>query len=148
MTVRELARQLGVSASHVSQLENGRSQPSVAMLDSLAQLLGVSVDRLFDEQNYVAPPAADTSVTNSQVGARLDRPARARETTPEKPRPSAGVSWTLPALPGVNARNQARLSVTAPDHRTRLVMEGGVVWTAGTQDRPARLHGGHLSPGK
>ena len=54
LSLREMARQLGVSASFVSQLENGKSQPSVATLYSLAQLLGVSMDRLFENQE---PPA-------------------------------------------------------------------------------------------
>src|ERR671910_64088 len=54
LSLREVARQLGVSASFVSQLENGKSQPSVATLYSLARLLGVSIDRLFDEQERAA----------------------------------------------------------------------------------------------
>ena len=51
MSLREMARQLGVSPSFVSQLENGKSQPSVATLYSLSQLLGVSIDHLFDVQD-------------------------------------------------------------------------------------------------
>jgi transcriptional regulator with XRE-family HTH domain len=94
MTLRELARTLGVSPSFVSQLENGKSQPSVATLYSLAQLLGVSIDRLFDDS-----PPIDR--------ARLASPADA---------------WPE-AAPG-----QRRLSVTTPGHRTRLVMDTGVIW--------------------
>src|SRR3954451_23098059 len=84
MTVRELARQLGVSASHVSQLENGKSQPSVATLYSLAQFLGVSIDRLFENPDDVASPTADTSGADTQVGARPDPPTPASDTGPEK----------------------------------------------------------------
>src|SRR5918995_4567642 len=51
LSLREVARQLGVSASFVSQLENGKSQPSVATLYSLARLLGVSIDELFETRN-------------------------------------------------------------------------------------------------
>src|SRR5215207_1769021 len=58
MTLRELARTLGVSPSFVSQLENGKSQPSVATLYSLAQLLGVSIDQLFDSPAAAAPSTA------------------------------------------------------------------------------------------
>ena len=57
MSLREVARQLGVSPSFVSQMENGKSQPSVATLYSMAQLLSVSIDELFEsgprEQNEV-----------------------------------------------------------------------------------------------
>ena len=47
LSLRELARQLGVSPSFVSQLENSKSQPSVATLYSISQLLDVSIDELF-----------------------------------------------------------------------------------------------------
>lgn len=50
LTLRELARQLRVSPSFVSQLENGKSQPSVATLYSLSQLLDVSIDVLFEPE--------------------------------------------------------------------------------------------------
>src|SRR4051812_13346186 len=63
LSLREVARQLAVSASFVSQLENGKSQPSVATLYSLARLLGGSIDRLFDEQDHAAIPAETEPVT-------------------------------------------------------------------------------------
>ena len=47
LSLRELARQLSVSPSFLSQMENGKSQPSVATLYSIAQVLGVSIDDLF-----------------------------------------------------------------------------------------------------
>ena len=37
--LRELARRIGVSASMISQIENGKSQPSVATLYSLERNL-------------------------------------------------------------------------------------------------------------
>ncbi len=114
MTLRELARTLGVSASFVSQLENGKSQPSVATLYSLAQLLGVSIDRLFEGVGDPAPappaPAVETQAPDDSPPvdrARLASPADAfRDGAPQ----------------------QARLSVTTPGNRTRLVMDTGVIW--------------------
>ena len=47
LSLRELARQLSVSPSFLSQLENGKSQPSVATLYSIAQVLDLSIDELF-----------------------------------------------------------------------------------------------------
>jgi len=108
LSLRELARQLGVSASFVSQLENGKSQPSVATLYSLAQLLDVSIDRLFEAKDAGAPrqvggpPTPDTGVRSSapdgaaptpDTGLRSSvgtapvtdvrsKPARARRRTP------------------------------------------------------------------
>ncbi len=55
MSLREVARQLGVSPSFISQMENGKSQPSVATLYSIAQLLGVSVDALFAPERTDPP---------------------------------------------------------------------------------------------
>ncbi len=46
-SLREVARRLDVSPSFLSQIENGKSQPSVATLYALARLLGVPVDTLF-----------------------------------------------------------------------------------------------------
>lgn len=48
LSAREVARQLEVSPSFISQIETGRSQPSVATLYSLAQLLDISIDELFE----------------------------------------------------------------------------------------------------
>ena len=47
LSLREIARQLDVSPSFISQIENGKSQPSVATLYSFAKLLSVPVDVLF-----------------------------------------------------------------------------------------------------
>jgi transcriptional regulator with XRE-family HTH domain len=46
LTLRELARRVGVSPSLISQIETGRSQPSVGTLYAIATELEVSVDDL------------------------------------------------------------------------------------------------------
>jgi transcriptional regulator with XRE-family HTH domain len=45
--LRELARRIGVSASMISQIENGKSQPSVGTLYLIVSELGISLDELF-----------------------------------------------------------------------------------------------------
>jgi len=119
LTLRELARTLGVSPSFVSQLENGKSQPSVATLYSLAQVLGVSTDWLFEggttggsaapahhaDDSPVVPPSPDDSAPIDR--ARLASPADAWRDGKSEP---------------------ARLSMTRPGQRTRLVMDTGVIW--------------------
>lgn len=62
MSVRGLAQEVGVSASLVSQIENGLAQPSVGTLWALVTALGLSLDSLF-----AAVAAGD--------GDREDRPA-------------------------------------------------------------------------
>jgi transcriptional regulator with XRE-family HTH domain len=46
-TQRELARKLGVKASHVAYLENGRRRPSLSLLSRLAETLELDKQRLF-----------------------------------------------------------------------------------------------------
>lgn len=68
LSLRELARQLRVSPSFVSQLENGKSQPSVATLYSLAQLLDLSIDDLFEPREK-APSAASPETSPAATTA-------------------------------------------------------------------------------
>lgn len=49
--VRELSRQLGVSASMISQIELGRVMPSVNTLYAITSNLGLSLDELFAATN-------------------------------------------------------------------------------------------------
>src|SRR3954449_11116887 len=52
LSLRELARQADVSPSLISQIENGKSRPSVSTLYSFARLLSVPVDELFDAEEH------------------------------------------------------------------------------------------------
>src|ERR1700688_717516 len=63
LTQRELARKLGVKASHVAYLENGRRRPSLSLLARLAETLVLNKQRLFllkhteaDEVTRAQPP--------------------------------------------------------------------------------------------
>ncbi|HEX8919164.1 MAG TPA: cupin domain-containing protein [Chloroflexota bacterium] len=47
LSLRELARQVGVSASMISQIETSKAQPSVGTLYAVVSKLGVSMDELF-----------------------------------------------------------------------------------------------------
>ena len=60
---RELANRLGLSPSLISQIETGRSKPSVSTLYAIVTELQISVDRLFESnhQPVTAAPADDGS---------------------------------------------------------------------------------------
>lgn len=118
LSLRELARQLSVSPSFLSQMENGKSQPSVATLYSLAQVLGVSIDELFHTGDPVLD--GDESAPESALDA---------ETSPASG-PSLGVvSRSAMASPAeAFAREPRRLALSHPGQRPRLEMESGVVW--------------------
>ena len=64
LSVRELARRIGCSASLISQIERGVSVPSVGVLYSLATELDSSLDHLLfgaDSRRPAADPAAGTA---------------------------------------------------------------------------------------
>ncbi len=54
LSLRSVAEALGVSASLISQVETGKTQPSVATLYALVNFLGISIDELLE----IARPAA------------------------------------------------------------------------------------------
>jgi transcriptional regulator with XRE-family HTH domain len=58
LSLRQFARDLGVSAALVSQIENNKSQPSVATLYSMCSALNVSIDELFSSAGAAAAPVA------------------------------------------------------------------------------------------
>jgi transcriptional regulator with XRE-family HTH domain/quercetin dioxygenase-like cupin family protein len=103
LTLRELARQADVSPSFVSQIENGKSQPSVATLYVFAQLLNVSIDELFDQR-----------------GGEGERPG------PTRGRGTNGARSPSNAWHPSEYAN--RVSVVHPSHRPSLTMAEGVVW--------------------
>jgi repressor LexA len=47
LSQQALARKLGVRASHIGYLEQGRRRPSLTLLNALADTLGVDKERLF-----------------------------------------------------------------------------------------------------
>jgi len=79
VSVRSLARDLGVSASLISQIETGKSQPSVGTLYAITTALDISVEDVFEppspgEVGSGAQPAAPTTVLEalgSQRGQRV-----------------------------------------------------------------------------
>lgn len=72
VSLRALAREVGVSASLVSQIETGKSQPSVSTLYAITTALSISVESLFDayeEQAAAAPAAAASAVPDTVLRA-------------------------------------------------------------------------------
>src|SRR5919204_1739753 len=58
LSLRELARRLSISPSALSQIETGKSRPSVSTLYSIVSELGISLDELFGgRQTTRAQPA-------------------------------------------------------------------------------------------
>jgi transcriptional regulator with XRE-family HTH domain len=62
LSLRSVAQALGLSASLISQVEIGKTQPSVSTLYALASYLGISLDELLG-----IPPAATGAAAGQQV---------------------------------------------------------------------------------
>ncbi|MFH9706634.1 helix-turn-helix domain-containing protein [Streptomyces luteogriseus] len=106
-SLRALAREIGVSASLVSQIETGKSQPSVSTLYAITTALGISVESLFDaRESAVASPIATSPATVQPASATVP-PALAAFV--------AGAGRRIGPLVGAGARET-------------LELDSGVVW--------------------
>jgi transcriptional regulator with XRE-family HTH domain len=98
VTIRALARVVGVSPSLISQIETGKSQPSVSTLYGITSALGLSLEDLFDASNG-----------NESAGA-ID------------PASVAGVRYLS------RDRSKGVGPHVSPDDRDLLTLETGVTW--------------------
>jgi transcriptional regulator with XRE-family HTH domain len=107
LSLRQLARDLDVSPSFLSQVENGKTQPSVTTLYLICSALDLSIDDLFAGQGQVGSEgAAGAPVQEADGGGR-------RRRTPDAPGPQAETALSPVVTPAV---------------RRRLVLDSGVVW--------------------
>jgi len=73
LSLRALAGQVGVSASMISQIEMGKSRPSVSTLYAMTTALGLSLEDVFTQ---AAAPAAAAGAENTPVVALGSAPRR------------------------------------------------------------------------
>jgi transcriptional regulator with XRE-family HTH domain/quercetin dioxygenase-like cupin family protein len=74
LSAREVARQVDVSPSFISQIETGKSQPSVLTLYSLARLFDITIDELFeapDDDGRVVPVPTEEAASITSADAIL-----------------------------------------------------------------------------
>jgi len=110
MSLRGLAREVGVSASMISQIETAKSQPSVSTLYAITSTLGISIEDLF------LPPEGAPALPE---GA----PAPA---APARPRAGPAPTTVLEALGSMRG---ARLGpLVRQDERRVLTLDSGVTW--------------------
>lgn len=95
VTIRGLAREIGVSPSLISQIETGKSRPSVSTLYAITSALGLPVEDLFDAASHT-PVAAERDGTGTtysgadrsrQIGPRVGPDERELLTL------ETGVTW-------------------------------------------------------
>ncbi|MGP4048934.1 helix-turn-helix domain-containing protein [Streptomyces sp. 2A115] len=108
MSLRGLAREIGVSASLISQIETGKSQPSVSTLYAITTALSIPVESLFDGEE-TAPLSTPTPIPAS-IGAG----------------PPGTVLQALAAFAAEPGRRIGPL--VRADEREVLELDSGVVW--------------------
>lgn len=97
MTLRELARRVGVSASLISQIETSKAQPSVRTLYDIVSELGISFDSLFGDAERGDWDAAHVI---RSVGHHPEIPPVQRATDRRGVEFAQGVRWeSLTAIP-------------------------------------------------
>lgn len=70
LSLRSLAQTLGVSASLISQVETGKTQPSVSTLFAMVTQLGMSLDE------FLSPDGADGAVRSAPTQAGRSSPVQ------------------------------------------------------------------------
>jgi transcriptional regulator with XRE-family HTH domain/quercetin dioxygenase-like cupin family protein len=121
ISLRGLARGVGVSPSLISQIETGKCQPSVSTLYAITTVLGVSVQDIFAETRTFEGrvPAANRVEAGQATPAAPPSPARPRE--PAEPPESTGPREAADR-PGPTG------SVVCPGQREVLELDSGVTW--------------------
>jgi transcriptional regulator with XRE-family HTH domain len=105
VSVRGLARDIGVSASLISQIETEKSSPSVSTLYAIATALGVPIEDLFGDDSPSTTEAAPAAAVEEGGGVAL-----------------------LTALATAQAAAPRLGPVVAPAQREVLTLDSGVTW--------------------
>ncbi|HEX7743890.1 MAG TPA: cupin domain-containing protein [Micromonosporaceae bacterium] len=140
VSVRGLAREIGVSASLISQIETDKSSPSVSTLYAITTALGISIEDLFGDgpigESGDAEPDIDDDLVRDEPSGPTDRPEPSLALLA-----AHGVGGTALAAPAnaavlANAahrtlehRRERRLGpVVTPEQREVLTLDSGVTW--------------------
>jgi DNA-binding XRE family transcriptional regulator/quercetin dioxygenase-like cupin family protein len=152
VSLRSLARTVGVSASFVSQIETGKCQPSVNTLYAITTALGISVEEVF-EQPAAAADGLPGALPGALPGSAVPGSAVPGSAVPGSPVPGGQAMPRGEASPGEAAPGEAAagLALVAggaaaaadtempaggrrvgplvrPAHREILELDSGVTW--------------------
>lgn len=107
ISLRELARRIGMSASLISQIETNKVQPSVSTLYAIVSELGVSMDAVvFGRRREAGHRAA---ARNPGIGRAADGPLVQRADTRAHASFRTGVRWERLAPPTVTGAEFLRV---------------------------------------
>ena len=146
--LRELARRLGVSPSLISQIETGKTEPSINTLFAMVSELELSVNEIvFDSRQERRPTGQEAAAPQAQ--RRSGRPARAGGPVPPR-RPDSPVqrSTSRTSISLESGVSWQRLTAQ-PDHNVDFLY---LRYPPGSESTPARFpdaaqrHGVRLHP--
>jgi transcriptional regulator with XRE-family HTH domain len=135
LSLRELARRLGVSPSAISQIETGKSRPSVSTLYSIVSELGMSLDELFGAAKPAKTAPEPGSPAPSAQARRVPRSQRAAERHIQR----AGSRATIDLESGVRWE---RLT-PGPDHDIDFLFVTYDVEGSSSEGNRSMRHSGH-----
>ena len=119
MSLRGLAREVGVSASMVSQIETSKTRPSVSTLYAITSALGISVEDLFTAE---AGSGGGDAGDGGPAGMAVPRRAAAGTG-------AAGTGAAATVLDALGSMRGARLGpLVRQDDRRVLTLDSGVTW--------------------
>lgn len=126
LTLRELAVRADVSASLLSQIENGKANPSVMTLHNIASALNVPLVYFFpSDQHGLSHPVLDLSaihtLTPSQARAEIGI------NLPTEPASTAGKGKIIQDFMGQSLASGISL-LLHNDERASIELQGGVIW--------------------
>lgn len=123
LSLRELAAKAEVSASLLSQIENGKANPSVRSLHSIADALSVPIDHFFPSKNGDVREASPVVDEVSNLTASEFRAGQQAASTITSDR---NIGTPSP---------ESKSPITRGYLRTAIELEGGVTWARLTPDQ-------------
>ncbi|HEX5298795.1 MAG TPA: XRE family transcriptional regulator [Streptosporangiaceae bacterium] len=129
LSLRELARRVGVSASMLSQVETDRTRPSVSTIYAIATELGISIDALLSDRDAAGLDTADAVAENG--AAALSGAGPGSSGAGSSGVGGSGVGGS--GLGGAGSRRGPSLGelgcqLVRPENRRKLELESGVTW--------------------
>ena len=127
ISLRSLARDVGVSASMISQIETSKSQPSVSTLYAITSALNISIEDVF------TPPVTPRGAAAVSVSTRNGAPAHAVAVAGPVAASVTDLVGGPPSAPdgpdGLDrVRGRRRGPLVRPEGRQALVFDSGVTW--------------------
>ncbi|GIF71439.1 helix-turn-helix domain-containing protein [Asanoa siamensis] len=119
MTVRGLARLVDTSASLISQIETGKSNPSVSTLYAITAALGISVEDIFSDGGPRVPASPALDVAWPAPGSVT--------VAPPSPVDAPATSAAAQGLRMLAQKRRVGPVVTA-EERESLQLDSGVTW--------------------